>query len=594
MVKVSNFHGNIVDQDDSATLHTNLVRETIQRWFEMGRRGRGSTSASFSSKESTTSGDGGSVPLVKATSAASAVGAGAKTRGSTQTDLISLKGNFKSSSSIHDWLFRSDSFQGPLWILGCMIVGLFVGFAIGAGYFDAFIPNTSDYTSTTTGSPMISPWKQRLANRIRATATYQFLTFRGAIWDDWLDRFSEWAQEVERDLEAEAYAQNPSHPRVFAVLREAVVREKGGYVHPDLGFLVPAPSGAARGIGMVSNGYHYCQVRCIPGVANEKRDFLAQLQEMKKENTTLPSPTDQDQERYLQEELLIRVPLSFQMTRSVAMEVLLAIIPPDVQKKSDLTELDDAALLVLLLANERGVGRFSRWFPYIASMPPQPSCGYAAELRPYMLDTIHAMGHEIGIDVTAWADEMSKATQYSQKIVDGLNKDYGSYLSTPEGMSSAENIRWALCQVASRATAGSEKHGSLRLVPILDLVNHDANAGGFFELTGKERYRNGDFVEATEEDSGSFVVRSIRLGRRKPLRKGQELLANYNVPHYSPLDWFVSLGFVPPERHGPWRKVEPVLPRVRTDGPFSESATTSSRTRKDDLELLERIQGAEL
>ena len=78
---------------------------------------------------------------------------------------------------------------------------------------------------------------------------------------------------------------------------------------------------------------------------------------------------------------------------------------------------------------------------------------------------------------------------------------------------------------------------------MVDLINHDINAGGFIELSGKERIAEGDFVDATESDAGTFVVRSLRHGRRKPLKKGQELLANYNVPHFSPLDWFVSSGF---------------------------------------------------
>jgi hypothetical protein len=41
-----------------------------------------------------------------------------------------------------------------------------------------------------------------------------------------------------------------SSPLVFAALREAIIRE-GGFVHPDLGIMVPAPSGAHRGIGMI-------------------------------------------------------------------------------------------------------------------------------------------------------------------------------------------------------------------------------------------------------------------------------------------------------------------------------------------------------
>ena len=92
-----------------------------------------------------------------------------------------------------------------------------------------------------------------------------------------------------------------------------------------------------------------------------------------------------------------------------------------------------------------------------------------------------------------------------------------------------------------RATGGSQKYGSLRMIPLLDMLNHDANAGGFVELKGTERLENGDFVDATEEaDGGAFVVRSLRHGRRKALRIGQELLVNYNVPHYSALDLLVS------------------------------------------------------
>ena len=63
-------------------------------------------------------------------------------------------------------------------------------------------------------------------------------------------------------------------------------------------------------------------------------------------------------------------------------------------------------------------------------------------------------------------------------------------------------------------------------------------------------------------------------------------MANYNVPGYSPLDWFVSLGFVPPERWHQWQKIDPALPRVRRDAPFiKESVPLSAQwlktTRED-------------
>ena len=94
-------------------------------------------------------------------------------------------------------------------------------------------------------------------------------------------------------------------------------------------------------------------------------------------------------------------------------------------------------------------------------------------------------------------------------------------------------------------------------------MNHNVDAGNFVELFGIEKLDYGYFLDAVEEeDTGMFIVRSIRSGRRKPLKRGQELLANYNVPQYSPLDWFLNMGFVPPERSQPWELLEPALPKM--------------------------------
>ncbi|GKY94163.1 hypothetical protein MPSEU_000382400 [Mayamaea pseudoterrestris] len=502
----------------------------------MGRKGRQSSTTSAKGGGSSSSDDPVAPSASPSTAPPTTTTTPAAATATKSTEHAPLP--FKTRLLQLSWL-KLDHLQhyGAFWLVGCMLFGLLFGFVMGAGSWRVLLePN---YANT----PI---WKQDLANRIRSTGTFQFVTFRGKRWDDWLDRFASWAESVERNMEAEEYAQNPSHPRIFAVLREAVVREQGGYVHPDLGLLVPAPSGASRGIGM--------------------------------------------------EEVLIRVPLGFQMTRNVALDTLLPIVPTEVQKRASLHELDDAALLVLLLAHERGLGRYSRWVPYIASLPPEPSCGYSEKLKPHMLDTINVLREEIGVDTQGWSLELQKASQYANKIVDGLTFDYAPYLKHPEDVKAKDNIKWALCQVASRATAGSEKHGALRMIPILDLVNHDANAGGFIELTGKEKYRNGDFVDSSGEDvSGAFIVRSMRHGQRKPLRLGQELLVNYNVPHYSPLDWFVSLGFVPPERWGQWHRIEAALPRVRTNGRHAVSDDDDDDDWEEkEQEMIEKIRSMEL
>ena len=432
--------------------------------------------------------------------------------------------------------------NGFNWIIGCVVLGWILGYVIGSGWTDL----------TMTG------------RRIRQSSVYQRIisAFHYNNNDD--------QANLERNLEFE---KDPTHPFTWGLLREAVIRETGGYVYPDLGILSPAPSGAIRGLGMVDDAYQTCQMRCLPGSSQEKNNIDPA--------SPLPASPLDGKKLYKQEEILLKIPLSYQMTRSVAIDTLSALIPTEVQTKADFHSLDDAAMLVLLLAHERGVGRLSRWYPYLLSLPHEPSCGYSPSLRPHLLDALEAMRLEIGMDVEGWPAELVKASQYADRIANGLFTDYGKYIKSPDGVSGLENMQWALCQVASRATAGNDEYGSLRLVPILDLVNHDLNAGGFTELNS---------TEEEEDDAGSFVIRSLRHGRLRPLRKGQELMANYNVPLYTPLDWFISLGFVPQERWGPWEKVGPVLPRNRKFGQEMLGETERERWEREGLSVLNRVE----
>jgi hypothetical protein len=162
----------------------------------------------------------------------------------------------------------------------------------------------------------------------------------------------------------------------------------------------------------------------------------------------------------------------------------------------------------------------------------------------------------------------SMQSQYNEEILGGMMRDIGRKIHSHASMEVQRNtgkaylyIQWALCHVMSRAMAASPKHGALRLVPLMDLINHNVDSGNFVELFGIETLEDGHLLDAMEEtDTGMFIVRSIRSGRRKPLKRGQELLVNYNVPQYSPLDWFLNMGFVPPERSDTWVLLEPALP----------------------------------
>ena len=203
-------------------------------------------------------------------------------------------------------------------------------------------------------------------------------------------------------------------------------------------------------------------------------------------------------------------------------------------------------------------------------------------MRPHILDQLEMLQYEFDVETAGWSTELLKAAQYASKIAESLARDYGAYLQTPPGLTPAQNLEWALCHVASRATAGSEKYGALRLVPLADMINHDATAGGFVEMRGDESWTKGDFVESTgPHDAGAFVVRSLRNGRRRPLKVGQELMVNYNVPHYSPLDWLVSTGFLPPERWGKWHKVDRVWPPQRWNSVPDHAMPTAEQWSRD-------------
>lgn len=370
--------------------------------------------------------------------------------------------------------------------------------------------------------------------------------------------------------------------RAFDVLRETVVMHEGGYVHPDLGFLTPAPSGAARGLGMVRESHAMCQVRCHrPRTGYPDNGTPEGMMEEAEEGPCSPfvgapcrhggnidvvtgfsrntAETLRFDPAYRVEEVLLRIPLASQITRDVALDVLGPLLPPDVSRMWPLEELDDGPLLALLLAHERGLGRDSAYYAYIATLPAEPLCGYWPKWGTAALDAITTYGLDMGMDVNGWAEELLKTRDYADRIAAFLADDYGPYLSSLEGEESIyDPIRWAFCHVVSRAVGGSDIYGALRLVPMLDVVNHHHASGQFQELNGTESVRKGDWLDAIEDDAGTFVLRSTLYGERKPLRKGQELLANYNVPMYSALDWFVNLGFLPREKMGRWKRLDGV------------------------------------
>lgn len=293
--------------------------------------------------------------------------------------------------------------------------------------------------------------------------------------------------------------------KAFEALVKAVERN-GGFVHPSVGIIAPAPSGASRGIGIAKN--------------NRKK---------------------------VENDVLIKVSHSYQLTRQTALSTLTPLIPPAVLANLPLTELDDAALLVLLLAHEYGLGKKSKFHAYIKALPQGGSCGWAN------VDDFRLLPD--GVEVA----DLEAAVTYAHRVSNGMSRDYGEYLSKESWPKewkedSTRALLWGLCVVNSRVTGANALPGDgsgsgLRLVPLADLANHRLVSGGYIELSGEESIANGDFMDASPSaDAGTFVVRSIwKCGSSRELSLGDEITVNYNLPDFRAVDWFLSLGFVPAE-----------------------------------------------
>ena len=64
------------------------------------------------------------------------------------------------------------------------------------------------------------------------------------------------------------------------------------------------------------------------------------------------------------------------------------------------------------------------FLPYINTLPLNPSCGYAPNLRMNALEAISIMAVERNMDVNGWPGEINKAAEHAGLIAEGLAKDY--------------------------------------------------------------------------------------------------------------------------------------------------------------------------
>ena len=105
------------------------------------------------------------------------------------------------------WLYHER--QGLLWVFGCALIGALLGFGIGTGHL----------TGSAAGAP-VSSWRIALASRIRSGQSYHYIERL---------RSTSFRARTEEENDFLNIVQNPSHPRIFSILREAIIREPDGY-----------------------------------------------------------------------------------------------------------------------------------------------------------------------------------------------------------------------------------------------------------------------------------------------------------------------------------------------------------------------------
>ena len=253
---------------------------------------------------------------------------------------------------------------------------------------------------------------------------------------------------------------------------------------------------------------------------------------------------------------LLVVPARCVLDRERALRDLTPLVPASVLRDAPLDTLDGAALITLLLARERALGAASFYAPYIASLPQTPPCAWwgGAAARARALDACAACPAD---EREEWAAELERAAAYSARVSMGMAGDYGDALGVD-----ADGIEWALATLSSRSMGGQD---APCLVPLLDLVNHDAAWHAFtghwieelpetfvvgrqIEQTGG--LENGGLVKIeTGLAAGDWAYWAWDVDGRAPRGRepGEELYANYLAEDYTPFEWFMNLGYIPPE-----------------------------------------------
>lgn len=237
---------------------------------------------------------------------------------------------------------------------------------------------------------------------------------------------------------------------------------------------------------------------------------------------------------------LVVVPDSLEMNGERARLSLEDRLPDSARS---LDGLDSLALIVLWLAAEWQRKDSSFWRPYLETLPSRADCSWAKSEEERRASVVGIFG------ATAWLNEARHAAVYSNRVASGMESDYGGYLDIDRA-----RLEWALGMVSSRSMGGVGG----ALVPVLDLVNHDSTASAFTSFDAAQFNAQakllGDSSQQLERlvravDGADWALWSFEADNctPRPLDGGDEVMANYICPDYDALDWWLHVGFIPPE-----------------------------------------------
>lgn len=237
---------------------------------------------------------------------------------------------------------------------------------------------------------------------------------------------------------------------------------------------------------------------------------------------------------------LVVVPDSLEMNGERARLSLEERLPDSARS---LNGLDSLGLIVLWLAAEWQRKDSSFWRPYLETLPSKADCSWAKSEEERRASVVGL------VSATAWLSEARLAAAYSNRVASGMESDYGEYLDINRA-----SLEWALAMVSSRSMGGV----SGAIVPVLDLVNHDHTASAFTSFDAAQFNAEvrllGDSSEQLERlahavDGPDWALWSFEADNYtpRPLDGGDEVMANYICPDYDALDWWLHVGFIPPE-----------------------------------------------